>query len=723
MSAAALLAVVLTLSPALQALAADNAAGTLPGAQGQELTPESAEAFLEAFFTSEAVAPQYVGAAVAIVQGDQIIAQRGFGYADRAGQIAVDPAETVFRIASVSKTFTAVAILQLVEQGRIDLNEDILAYLDGITYENPFDKPVTVKDLLTHQSGFEVRDPQPEDIHHDFSKVVPIEDYVRQHMPPVVREPGSSYMYDNFAYLLLGLIVQNVSGEPYDSYVQNHIFDPLGMESSGFRLEGELFDRLATLYDAAGEPMEPYAYTPTVMPHGGMLSTADDVAQFMIAMLNGGANETGRIFSESSVQAMTEYHSAAHPLLPNTTYGFEAAVQIPGAGSAASVIAKLGDLPGNSSGLYLLPEQKTGFFITYNQTGVLRDQFYQQFVATFFPEYAAPAALELAQPSSVEELARLNGVYKDLRLGSVISTVRAAADGVLTISDAYLGPRSLRQVDANLFTDDVTGQFTAFIVDETNQTVYMKEPYLNPLGYAQKAETPLGFSDIASDHPYAPYIHLLQSLGVYPNDADQAFDPDASVTRGELVRHLLEISAIAGSPSETYAFADIQDHPDAAYIQRAAELGIVQGTGEGRFAPDRPASRQEAAVMVWNAWRLLYPDTLFASVALTGETAEWAVPAVKMAVALGLHGPEVQHHEDGAADFRSTERLTRQEEAALLHQLLTQPVNLIVSQLAAQQSPPQEEAPQDAADAGNQSDEPEAAEEEAGQTTEEAVQE
>ena len=127
--------------------------------------------------------------------------------------------------------------MQLVEQGKVDLNADFRTYVKGLQFENPFDTPVTVEHLLTHTTGFEIRDPQPEDIHTNSDKYITMEDYAKQHMPPVVRKPGSAYMYDNFSFLLLGLIVENVSGKPFETYMQEHIFKPLGMNDSSFMLD------------------------------------------------------------------------------------------------------------------------------------------------------------------------------------------------------------------------------------------------------------------------------------------------------------------------------------------------------------------------------------------------------------------------------------------------------------------------------------------------------
>lgn len=667
------------LASALLVTAVVPAAGAAEA--GQSLTKETAAAFADAFFASDEIKPSLAGATLVIVKDGETILQKGYGLSDKEAGEGVDPEETVFRLASISKTFTAVAIMQLVEQGKIDLNENFLTYTGPLPLDNPFGKPVTVEHLLTHMTGFRIQDPQPDDIHNDLEKFVSIEEYVTEHLPPVVREPGTSYMYDNFAFGLLGLIVEKVSGEDFEAYMQKHVFAPLAMDKSGFLLEGELKEDLAVAYDAAGEPIELYTVTPTVMPEGGMLSTGDDMANFMKAFLNGGALGQGRILSDTSVAEMEKYRSAIHPLLPNTAYGFESGIQLPGAGSNPAVVTKAGDLIGFSSYMFFIPEQNTGVYIAYNQSSILREYFYPSFIANFFPQYAAPASLEPASAlAGANE--QYEGLYSDLRLRSLVTAVVYGEDGGLTISDAILGGRPLIQVDDNLFTDEITGKFTAFTV-AGDGSVYMREPYLNPYGYAKQGVKAAGFADVGDDHPYAGSIMALQSLGYYPNDPAISFQPESGITRSQYVRLLLEASGVRGSePGNEPAFADIAGHPDGAFIQQAAQLGMVLGASDSEFKPDRIVTRQEAAVMIWRALQPQYPDELFADVELAGNTDEWAVPAVKLMVAFGLYGPRAEVREDGAVDFRSRQPLTRQENAVIVFKLLTTPMDIIVANMA-----------------------------------------
>lgn len=152
---------------------------------------------------------------------------------------------------------------------------------------------------------------------------------------------------------------------------------------------------------------------------------------------------------------------------------------------------------------------------------------------------------------------------------------------------------------------------------------------------------------------------MLQSLGYLTNDATLSFQPEAGITRAQYVRLMMESSGLKGSSTEKLAFPDLQGHPDAAFIQQAVELGMIEGTACGEFQPDRVISRQEAAVMIWRVYNKQYPDKVFQNVKLSGTTDKWAVPAVKMAVALGLYGPDFKPDAKGAVDYKSTAALSK----------------------------------------------------------------
>jgi len=475
--------------------------------------------------------------------------------------------------------------------------------------------------------------------------------------------------------------------------MQQHIFKPLGMDNSSFMLDKKFQKQLATGYDAAHNPLDLYTISPTPMPHGGMLSTAEDIGKFMIAFLNDGVKGNERILKESTVKSMEQYRSSIHPLLPNTTYGFEAAFQLPGAGSSPKIITKAGDLAGFSSYLVLIPEQNTGVFLTYNQNGALRNLFYPAFIQSFFPQYAEPVQFKEYTPQSAAELQRFTGLYADLRISTIVSSLKNAGTepGQLSVSDVFLGQRNLIQVEDNLFKDELTGQFTAF-KEYTDGTTYMKEPYLNPMGYEKKGQKPMGFRDVRENSPYAEAIYAIQSLGYYENDANKSFQPKSAVTRAEFIENTLKLSGLKPSKTTPPAGTDWADHEAAGYIQLGYEMGMITGKDEQQFKPDQVIIRQEAMVMMWRILQLQYPSELFTDVKLAGHTDPWAVPAVQMMAKLGIHGPEVKVLEDGSIDLLSRKPLIRQEEAAIMYALLTQPTDQIVAELMAAQQPQAEPA-------------------------------
>lgn len=413
----------------------------------------------------------------------------------------------------------------------------------------------------------------------------------------------------------------------------------------------------------------------------------------MIAFLNDGVKDNERILKESTVKSMEQYRSSIHPLLPDTTYGFEAAFQIPGAGSSPKVITKAGDLTGFSSYLFLIPEQNTGVFLTYNQNGALRNLFYPAFIQNFFPQYAEPGQFKEYMPQSAAELQRFTGLYADLRISTIVSSLKNAGTepGQLSISDVFLGQRNLIQVEDNLFKDELTGQFTAF-KKNADGTIYMKEPYLNPMGYEKKGQKPMGFRDVRENSPYAEAIYGLQSLGHYVNDVSESFQPKTAVTRAEFIENVLKLSGLKASKTTPPTGTDWADHTAAGYIQLGFESGMITGTDQQQFKPGQVITRQEAMVMIWRSLQLQYPSELFTDVKLAGHTDPWAVPAVQMMAKLGIHGPEVKVLEDGSIDLLSRKPLIRQEEAAIMYALLTQPTDQIVAELMAARQPQAEPA-------------------------------
>ncbi len=644
----------LLVPPAAQAA---NPPAALPGPEN----PQEVEAFIDGFFNREDVKAWLTGAVVTVVKDDKVLLNKGYGYADLEQKTPADPERTLFRLASISKTFTATAVMQLAEQNKLDLNQDVGGYLGGLKIPNKTGSPLTVKHLMTHTSGFDRTEADEDE--GEPQDVYTLNDFVKDNLPTVVRKPGEAFRYDNYAYDLLGYIVQYVSGEPFEAYVAKHIFAPLGMANSYFTLAPDVQKRLATPYDGAGEPLPQYATFPNNSPDGGLISNGADMARFMIAELNSGKLGEQTILTKQSLDEMQRFSVTIHPDLPGVGYGFESS--FPQLGNGQYVIDKSGVSSGFQSHLWLLPERKTGLFIALNSTRdarKLRTLLFQTFMDHYFPKMKAEDTPSYMHQTKAQ-LARLSGIYRDLRLPMWHYDV-VAQDGGLVVTDSY-GVHNLKQLKALLFEDE-NGRKAAFKADGSGNIVYFF--YNNADAWAEKLPERKLFADVPDDHPYASFIYYVQQTGALAKEDSRTFRPEQPMTRAQFVGQLIRL---AGGPLSTNppSFADTANSPYAAEIETALEAGVIKGSKGDRFNPDRPITRQEAAVILARAFLLEFgaAGATPLEAKLKGEVDEWALKGVKTVVARGYYGPEVVPDADGAIDFHAKLPLQRQEAAAMFY--------------------------------------------------------
>ena len=171
------------------------------------------------------------GVVVVVVKDGKVLLQKGYGYADVARKTPMDPDTTMIRPGSTSKLFTWTAVMQLVAEGKLDLDRDVNAYLD-FKIPHKSGKAITLRDLMNHRAGFEegLKDLLATDPHG----LPSTEQYLKQHPRPLLFTPGQVPAYSNYGAALAGYIVQRVSGEPFAQYVERHIFLPLGMRHATF---------------------------------------------------------------------------------------------------------------------------------------------------------------------------------------------------------------------------------------------------------------------------------------------------------------------------------------------------------------------------------------------------------------------------------------------------------------------------------------------------------
>ena len=325
------------------------------------LTAEDLNAWLDGYLPYALHTADIAGAVVAVVKDGQILTERGYGYSDVAARAPVDPKLTLFRPGSVSKLVTWTAVMQLVEQGKIDLDADVNRYLD---FKIPprEGQPVTMRNLMQHVAGFEE---QAKGLISEDPKAPGFEALLKQWVPQRVFAPGSTPAYSNYGASLAGYMVQRVSGESFDSYVEKHIFQPLDMQHSSFRqpLPADLAPLMSKGYELASEAAHPFEIIGPA-PAGAMSSPAEDMAHFMIAHLQNGEYHGNRILSAATAEMMHNSPLTLLPPLNRMELGFfETNI------NDREVIGHLGDTDYFHTSLHLFLQEGVGFYVSFNSAG------------------------------------------------------------------------------------------------------------------------------------------------------------------------------------------------------------------------------------------------------------------------------------------------------------------------------------------------------------------
>jgi CubicO group peptidase (beta-lactamase class C family) len=406
------------------------------------------EAFLDGYLGHQLEDYHIPGATVSVVKEGEVLFAKGYGKADVEKGESVQADETLFRIASITKLFTATAAMQLAEEGELDLHKDVNTYLTDVEIPNTYPgRPVTLHHLLTHTAGFEEH--YTGSGARNASDVEPLDEYLSEQMPARVRPPGEVSSYSNYGMSLAGLVVQEVSGVPYDRYVEDNILDPLRMESTSTAQPPapELRERLATGYDVeGGEPVaSPFEYFDDA-PAGSVSTTATDMAAFMISHLQNGRFGDARILHEDTAKEMHETQFQHHPRLDGMAYGFSEQTL-----NGERTIQHGGNLEQFHAMLALLPEHDVGLFVAYNSYGDGGDfaeyELLEAFMDRYYPK-APPQALEPSNEGISGNADRVAGSYRVGRSNytgfekvlTLLTGARVSAnkDGTITTTGGYL---------------------------------------------------------------------------------------------------------------------------------------------------------------------------------------------------------------------------------------------------------------------------------------------
>jgi CubicO group peptidase (beta-lactamase class C family) len=421
------------------------AAGAIPvrAADPGPTDPTELEAFLDALIQAQMEHLHVPGVTVAVVKDGELFFAKGYGYADVEKGIAVDPETTAFRIGSVSKLFTWTAVMQLVEQGKLDLDADVNTYLD---FEIPatYPEPIAMKHLMSHTPGFEVA--YFEEWAPSAEQNVPLEEWLATHIPARVRQPGIVTGYSNYGAALAGYIVEVISGVPYEQYIQDNILAPLGMtHSTAYQpVSSELAPDLASAYVYAGDVYQAQAFEYiNIGPAGAISASGTDIAKFMLAHLQDGSYGDAQILEPATARQMHSTLFTHDPRLNGMAHGF-----IEDSHNGQRMLWHAGSTLLFKTNLVLLPDQGVGFFISGNSPNAdeLRYEVVYAFIDRYYPAPDAPTS----QPLSDGDLSRFVGSYLTTRrsytkmgkgmyiLGTV--EVKVTQDGLLTCKDQQFMP-------------------------------------------------------------------------------------------------------------------------------------------------------------------------------------------------------------------------------------------------------------------------------------------
>ena len=388
-------------------LAAQPAAKPHPVGNADDL-----EAFFDGALRVQLESKHIAGAVVAVVVGDKLVFAKGYGYADVEKQLPVDPQTTMFRIGSVTKLFTWTSAMQLVEEGKLDLDADINTYLKGTGVQIPaaFGKPITLKNLMTHTPGFEDR---PVGLFaRRAADMKPLAEVLKSDMPARVRPPGVVASYSNYGSGLAGLAVATIAGKTWEEVVEERLLGPLGMKYTLARQpdEPKLPATMSKAYKWADGRFkeEPFEYVP-LSPAGAMSASAADMAHFLIAHLNDGKYGDVRILKPETARRMRERLFAHDPKVDAMCYGFWELNR-----NGQRIIHHGGDTLLFHTLFAMIPKQKVGLFLSYNtdRAGGAREEILDAFLDRYFPGPQEPRSRTTADVASLK---RFEGEYSGSR--------------------------------------------------------------------------------------------------------------------------------------------------------------------------------------------------------------------------------------------------------------------------------------------------------------------
>lgn len=477
--------------PQLPQAPAPSAGNGASPTRGRTLDPADLEAWLDGRVPYSLKSGQIAGMVISVVKDGRVLLQKGYGLADVEAKTPMDPAASLVRIGSTAKVFTWTAVMQLVAQGKIDLDRNVNDYLD-FKIEEAYGKPITMRDLMNHRAGFE--EGLKDLLGYDPALAQSTETYLKQHPRPMLFAPGTVPAYSNYGVALAGYIVQRVSGMPFERYVEQQVFKPLGMTHSTFAqpLPKGFPGAPSQGYHTIAEPPSPFELVITA-PAGSMTTTAADMTRFMLAHLQQGSLDGVQLLDAATTARMHSPSQEGPPGFGVMAHGFFRVLQ-----NGRVLLGHGGDTIVFHTEMNLIPEENVGIFFTYNSRGKdsavygARKELMDGFMDRYFP---APAAKELPTlASAADDAQRIAGRYQSsrrvdhgfLRFFYLLeqSVITANPDGTITAPDALGEPVTYREIGPQLWQKVGGAQMLTLKTVDGVKTVIDSD---NPVSVMQEA--------------------------------------------------------------------------------------------------------------------------------------------------------------------------------------------------------------------------------------------
>jgi len=422
------------------------------------------------------------GAVVVVVKRDATVFAKGYGFSDIEAKTPFTADATLVRPGSISKLFTGIAVMQLVDAGKLDLDRDVNNYIDFTIPMPEGGVPVTLRRLLTHRAGFEEH---VKGLFSNSREPAPLGPWLAKNLPRRLFPQGDVEAYSNYGVALAGYVVERVSGEPFAAYVQQHILDPLGMRHSTFRqpLPDDLAPLMAKAYRASDKPPLPSFETIIMAPAGALSATGTDMGRFLRALMNDGELDGARILSKARLDEMMMAPSDATPagylglvFFGDKVAGYDA---IGHAGATMAFFSDLKFFPGQDIGVFVsrdgLGEIKSLNDTLPNPANVIARQFLPK-----LPDAASARTTPLPDNANIAGIYHLTRRAEStwLRMGDFLAerAVKVDSAGNLNVFLAvwpFSGGSTFKRVDQNLYEGSANAHL---VFVEAGTESYFVEP-------------------------------------------------------------------------------------------------------------------------------------------------------------------------------------------------------------------------------------------------------